>query len=141
MVFRRLLSRRANADKQLDKHRVEFLDRLTHEEVRDLATNPNLRTLQTARPVSSETWELLNQNLFALRPDVELRVYGFYSSTCDLSFLKGMSNVCRLSADCLRRAVGIEHLAALENLEELHVDVFSLQNFDFLSFCRVDLSA
>ena len=121
-------------DKQLDKHRVEFFDRLTHEEVRDLATNPNLRTVQTARPVSSETWELLNQNLFALRPDVELRVYGFYSSTCDLSFLRGMSNVCRLSADCLRRAVGIEHLAALENLEELHVDVFSLQNFDFLSF-------
>ncbi len=120
-------------DKLLGKDRVEFFDRLTQREVLNLATNPNLRILQTARPVSPQTWELLNQNLFALRPDVELRVYGFYSSTCDLSFVKGMSNVCRFSADCLMRAVGVEHLAALENLEELHVDIFSLQDFDFLS--------
>ncbi|HKV77836.1 MAG TPA: hypothetical protein VJP02_06840 [Candidatus Sulfotelmatobacter sp.] len=120
-------------DKQLGQQRVEFFDRLTPMEVHDLVTNPNLRVLQTARPVSSETWELLNQHLFASRPDVELRVYGFYSSTCDLSFVKAMSNVRRFSADCLMRAVGIEHLAALENLEEFHIDVFSLQNFDFLS--------
>jgi hypothetical protein len=118
---------------ELGKHRVEFLDRLTQKEVHDLATNPNLRILQTARPVSSETWELLNQNLFALRPDVELRVYGFYSSTCDLSFVTGMSNVHRFSADCLMRAVGIEHLAALQNLEELSVGIFNLDNFDFLT--------
>jgi len=120
-------------DKQLGKHRVEFLDRLTQREVDDLSKNPDLRILQAARPVSSDTWELLNESLFALRPDVELRVYGFYSSTCDLSFVKGMSNVRRFSADCLMMAVGIEHLAALENLEELQVEVLSLQNFDFLS--------
>jgi hypothetical protein len=120
-------------DKQLGKHRVEFLDRLTQREVHDLATNPNLRILQTARPVSPQTWELLNQSLFALRPDVELRVYGFYSSTCDLSFVKGMNNVRRFSADCLMMAVGIEHLAALEILEELHVGIFALESFDFLS--------
>ena len=120
-------------DKPLGKNRVEFFDRLTQKEVHDLATNPNLRVLQTARPVSSETWDLLNQNLFTIRPDVELRVYGFYSSTCDLAFLRGMSNVRRFSADCLMTAVGIEHLPALESLEELHVGIFSLQNFDFLS--------
>jgi Leucine-rich repeat (LRR) protein len=120
-------------DKQLGKHRVEFLDRLTQKEVHDLAANPELRILQTARPVSAQTWELLNQNLFALRPEIELRVYGFYSSTCDLSFVKEMSNVRRFSADCLMLAAGIEHLAALENLEELHVGVFNLQDFDFLS--------
>ena len=120
-------------DKPLGKDRVEFFDRLTQREVHDLATNPNLRILQTARPVSHQTWELLNQILFALRPEIELRVYGFYSSTCDLSFVKEMSNVRRFSADCLMMAAGIEHLAALENLEELHISVFSLQDFDFLS--------
>jgi len=120
-------------DKPLGKDRVEFLDRLTPKEVHELASNPNLRVLQTARPVSSPTWELLNQNLFALRPDIELRVYGFYSSTCDLAFVKGMSNVRRFSADCLMRAVGIEHLAELENLEELSIGIFALDNFDFIS--------
>lgn len=123
------------------KDRVEFFDRLTQKEVHDLATNPNLRILQTARPVSSETWELLNQNLFALRPEVELRVYGFYSSTCDLSFVNGMNNVCRFSADCLMKTEGIENLAALENLEELQVGVFSLQSFDFLSSLPSGLKA
>lgn len=120
-------------DEALGKQRVEFFDQLTQKEVYRLATNPNLRILQTTRPVSRETWELLNEDLFALRSDVQLRVYGFYSSTCDLSFVKEMKNVRRFSADCLMTAVGIEHLAALENLEELHVGVFSLQNFDFLS--------
>jgi hypothetical protein len=120
-------------DNVVDRHRVKFSDGLSQKEVHDLATNPNLHILQTASPVSTQTWELLNRNLFALRPDIELRVYGFYSSACDLSFVKGMSNVRRFSADCLMRAEGIEHTAALENLEELHVDIFSLESFDFLS--------
>jgi len=128
-------------DKRLDRHRVEFLDRLTPKEVHDLATNPNLRILQTARPVSSETWGLLNQNLFVLRPDVELRVYGFYSSTCDLSFVKEMTNVRRFSADCLMRAVGIEHLAAMERLEELSVGIFSLDDFDFLTTLQTSIKS
>src|SRR5437870_428084 len=121
------------ADNVLDRHRVEFLDRLTPKEVHELASNPNLQVLQTARPVSFSTWELLNQNLFALRPDIELRVYGFYSSTCDLSFVRRMSNVRRFSADCLMKAIEIEHLAALENLEQLSIGIFSLDNFDFLT--------
>jgi Peptidase family S58 len=112
-------------NKVLDRHRVEFLDCLTPKEVHELASNPSLRVLQTASPVSFPTWELLNQNLFALRPDIELRVYGFYSSTCDLSFVKGMSNVRRFSADCLMTAIGIEHLATLENLEELSIGIFT----------------
>lgn len=120
-------------DRSFGKHRVEFFDGLTEREVHDLTTNPNLRTLQTARPVSPQTWELLNRSLFATRPDVELRVYGFYSSTCDLSFVKGMTNVRRFAADCLMRAVGIEHLAALEYLEELSIGVFNLDSFDFLT--------
>lgn len=121
------------ADKPSGKQRVEFFDRLTEKEVHDLRTNHSLRILQTARPVSSQTWELLNQNLFAIRPDVELRVYGFYSSTCDLSFLSGVTNVRRFSADCLMSAAGIEHLAALEHLEELSIGIFDLENFDFLT--------
>jgi|HubBroStandDraft_6_1064221.scaffolds.fasta_scaffold68276_2 hypothetical protein len=120
-------------EKLRDKSRVEFLDRLTTAEVHDLATNPNLKVLQTARPVSLPTWELLNQNLFATRPDVQLRVYGFYTSTCDLSFVAKMSNVRRFSADCLMQAVGIEHLSALQNLEELSVGIFNLDSFDFLT--------
>jgi hypothetical protein len=45
------------------------------------------------------------------RPEVEIRVYGFYSLICDLSFLSQLNNLFRFSADCLHKASGIEHLA------------------------------
>jgi hypothetical protein len=107
------------ADKPLDRHRVEFRESLTPSEIDELASKPDVRVLQCASPVQPRTWELLNQNLFPRRPDVELRVYGFYSSTCDLSFANKLNNVRRFSADCLMKAFGVEHLSALEQLEEL----------------------
>jgi hypothetical protein len=119
-------------DKTLDRFRVEFRESLTPPEIDVLVSNPNLRVLQCASPVQSHTWDLLNQNLFPLRPDVEMRVYGFYSSTCDLSFVRRLSNVRRFSADCLMRATGVEHLSALVQLEELSIDIFNLETFDFL---------
>jgi hypothetical protein len=65
-------------------------------------------------------------------PEVQIRVYGFCSLVCDLSFLSHLKNVRRFSADCLHRAVGIEHLADLQKLESLSVGIYDLENFDFL---------
>ena len=66
------------------------------------------------------------------RPEVEIRVYGFYSLICDLSFLSQLNNLFRFSADCLHKANGIEHLASLAKLETLSIGIYSLDNFDFL---------
>ena len=70
--------------------------------------------------------------LLTRRPEVQIRVYGFYSLVCDLSFLSRLKNVRRFSADCLHRAIGIEHLADLQKLESLSVGIYDLENFDFL---------
>jgi len=51
---------------------------LTIADVQELAAEPGLRIMQTASPVDGETWELINEELLA-RPEVEIRVYGFYS--------------------------------------------------------------
>ena len=53
------------------------------------------RCLQCSEPVEIDTWDLLNEQFFPLRPDVELRVFGFYSLVCDLSFTASMTNVRR----------------------------------------------
>jgi len=111
---------------------ANFSGRLTHEEVDQLAGDLDVRVLQCSSPVELDTWDLLNQNLFAQRSDIELRVYGFYASVCDLSFMSRMSNVRRFSADCLLEATGIEHISALANLEALSIGIYSLDNFDFL---------
>jgi hypothetical protein len=120
------------ADKPLDRLRVKFRESLTAREIDELASKPDDRILQCASPVQPRTWELLNRKLFPRRPDIELRVYGFYSSTCDLSFANRLNSVRRFSADCLMKAVGVEHLSALEQLGELSVGIFSLESFDFL---------
>lgn len=127
--------------KRVDAHRLEFERSLTTAEVEQLASDAEIRVLQCATPVEPQTWNLLNESLFARRPDIELRVYGFYSSVCDLSFLRHLGNVRRFSADCLMNAVGIEHLACLENLSELSVGIYNLENFDFLNLIPTGITS
>lgn len=123
----------------LSKTRCQFRGSLSAAEVRSLAEDKNLGTLQTSYPVEPETWDLLNEKFFAKRHDVELRVYGFYGSVCDLSFLTQLSNVRHFSADCLMKATGIENIAGLKNLESLGVGIFSLEDFDFLAYLPTQL--
>jgi hypothetical protein len=120
--------------KRLDRHRVDFAGTLMQNEIEQLISDPDLQTLQCAEHVEPDTWDLLNRSLFIQRPEIELRVYGFYSAVCDLSFLTRVKNVRRFSADCLMRATGIEHVAALENLEALSVGIYNLESFEFLKW-------
>jgi hypothetical protein len=117
----------------IDRQRLEFQKKLTPVEVEGIALDPEVKVVQCSSPVTLQTWDLLNEILFAIRPEVKLRVYGFYSSVCDLSFLNQVRNVRRFSADSLRNTVGIEHLARLVDLEELAVGISNLENFDFLN--------
>lgn len=118
--------------KRLDRDRVDFSSHLTEKEVEELVSDPDIRTLQCSSPVESDTWDLLNRKLFLQRPEIELRVYGFYSAVCDLSFVSRVGNVRRFAADCLMQATGVEHIAQLEHLEELSIGIHSLDSFDFL---------
>src|SRR5579862_2338964 len=59
-------------------NRVEFTDNLTGGEVEQLVSDSEIRVLQCSSPVETDTWDLLNLNLFTRRPEIELRVYGQY---------------------------------------------------------------
>ena len=120
------------SDQKVVRRRVRLSQNLTVDEVHRLAAEPELRILQASSPVDCETWDLINEELLTRRPEVQIRVYGFYSLVCDLSFLSRLKNVRRFSADCLHRAIGIEHLADLQKLESLSVGIYDLENFDFL---------
>jgi hypothetical protein len=113
--------------------RVDFKESLTQAEVQALIADKDLKVLQCLSPVNSHTWKLLNDEFFTRRPEVELRVYGFLSLVCDLAFTSEMTNVHHFSADCLMDAVGVEHLAAMENLESLRIGVFHLADLGFLN--------
>ncbi|HXT76942.1 MAG TPA: hypothetical protein VN780_11680 [Candidatus Eisenbacteria bacterium] len=113
--------------------RIEFKENLTLADIHQLSLEPELRILQCSSPVAPKTWDLINEELLPCRTDIEIRAYGFYSSVCDLSFVARMRNVRHFAADCLRVAINVGCLAALENLESLSVGIHNLQNFDFLA--------
>jgi hypothetical protein len=121
------------ANKHVSPDRIEFSGHLSLSEIEELACNADLRVLQCSSPVDPATWDLINSELLTRRPEIQLRVFGFYSSVCDLSFVTQLTNVRHFSADCLLEARGVENVAALENLESLSIGIFNLTNFAFLN--------
>lgn len=111
---------------------MEFSSSLTRSEIKTLVQEPGLNVLQTSAEVEPKTWQMLNDLLLPARPEIELRIYGFYKSVCDLSFLACLPNLRHFSADCLMRATAVESVAQLPNLQSLSIEIDNLQNFDFL---------
>jgi hypothetical protein len=109
-----------------------FHGSVTPAEITDLINDPDIRIVQASTTVDSSTWDLLNNALFSTRPDIKLRLYGFYSEVCDLSFLRQMGNVRHFAADCLMEATGVEYLSYLTNLESLSIGIYNLESFGFL---------
>ena len=105
---------------------------MSEEELTGIAVQPGVQVLQTSEPPRLATWELLNEAFFSRRPDVELRIYGCNSATCDLSFVRALTHVRNFAADCLQSANGVEYLGQIPHLEALSVGVFDLESFDFL---------
>jgi hypothetical protein len=119
--------------KRLFNDRINFEGALTGRDVQRIVGDRDLKVLQCSSPVNMKTWDLLNNEFFPKRPEVELRVYGFYSQVCDLTFASQMSNVRHFSADCLMDAVGLDHIASMDGLESLGIGIYHLDNFDFLN--------
>ena len=114
--------------------RCSFREPLHDSDIDALAADPQVKHLQTSEPASLDTWRRINDQLLALRPDVEVRIYGFYRALCDLSFVPLLSNVRRFAADSLHGPVsGLEFMAALpSSLESLSVGMWGLRDFGFL---------
>lgn len=91
-------------------------------------------------PVDLKTWDLINDVVLPARPNLALRAYGFYGTTCDLSFVERIPNVRIFYANCMASAVGVEHIASLQNLTELHVGIWNLESFDFLNSIPAGIS-
>jgi hypothetical protein len=118
--------------KMLDPGRAEFDGTATERDFGEIASQPRLKSLQCASPVPDKTWNAINDVFCTARPDVEVRVYGHYSTVCDLSFTRLLTNVRHFSADCLMRSKGIQSIAAMTDLESLHLGIFELTDFGVL---------
>ena len=113
--------------------RYDFREPISTDEIESIAADPHTEVIQTSMPAKPETWSLLNQALFARRPDIEARIYGCHGVPCDLGFTSLLTNVRRFAADALHgRVTGAERIACIPDLECLSVGVFQLESFGFL---------
>lgn len=121
--------------------RVQIEPDWTEADVEALAAEPSLEVLQYSEynVPSRELLKLLNDRVFALRPDVLFRIYGFHLKEADLSALTFMTDVERLAVDCCSRVSGLSPLGGLSKLRELELDVFELDSFEALHEVRSDL--
>ncbi len=105
---------------------------MSAQDIAELVADRSVMVLQTSDPAGDDVWKRLNDELFPLRPDLTLRVWGHYGGICDLVFLRHMTNVRRFSADCLMKAVHVEAVCDLKDLHSLSLGIFDLDSFDFL---------
>jgi hypothetical protein len=113
--------------------RIDIDDSLSRRDVQRLAADPALKVVQTAAPVRTKTWALLDEYLFAVRPDVQLRIYGHYGHECDLGITQDVPHVVDFAADSLRRASNIEAIARLPELRALSLGIYELDSFVVLN--------
>jgi len=104
-------------------------------ELKNLADNADIKTLQTTENISRKAAEILNESFFKFRPDVALRLYGFYNKEriCNLEFCSSMDNVEHFSADCIHSATNINEIAKIPNLKSLGIGIYNHDNFDILN--------
>jgi Leucine-rich repeat (LRR) protein len=120
--------------------RVDFHGLLTVAEIKTLAKNSALLTLQFGDVVDSGNWKLLEKHLLKQRQDVCLRLYGHYFKPCDLSFLTELPSLGALTIDC----ENVAQLNVLSNLQQLHsfgIASFQLRDFGFLDSIPVELKS
>lgn len=109
------------------------------QELKWLRDNPKVTSIQFSTQLPTKIINRLEKIIFKNRPDIFLRVYGFYGEVCDLSFLEYIPSLRKVSADCIQQATGIEVVTKLRDLEILGVGIFDLDNFDFLDSINPNL--
>lgn len=123
------------------KDRFEFNDSINLDDVCAAAANENIKTLQTSDATNPNTYDLLNEHFFSKRPDVTLRLYGFYGDVCDLAIAERMTNVLHFSADCIKRSKNHDAIARIPNLKSLTLGLYDIETFEMLNCLNEDLES
>lgn len=118
---------------------IELEKELTTAELKQLQRMPELRIIQYNHSLVADTYTGLNDLIFADCSDITLRVYGFYDEVCDLEFLEQMPALRNLSIDCTGKMAHIESITTLQQLKQLHINVYQLDQFHFLKEIPADL--
>lgn len=124
----------------VDPTRVGLREPVSSDDIATIRGDPEVRVVQFVEPAEPRTWSRLNAELLGVRPDVQVRVFGFYASECDLGFVSQLGNLRHFAADSLRQARNVEVVCEIPKLESLSIGIYELTSFDFLSGVPSSLS-
>ena len=111
--------------------RIDFRGKLTTGEIKQIVRSGGADTLQTdTLPLDISTLQRLNEEYFAKYPHTEFRIYTYGS--CDLSLLKVMDKVRKLSVEASSGILGIDAIYQLSALRHLCVETPKIEDKDFL---------
>lgn len=124
---------RFNSYNQIDSESM-----LTEELIKEILNN-NVTSIQINGfdKVSTKTFEILNQNIFSVKPVIKLRLYG-YPEIIDLKILKNLTNVEHLSLDDLE-VKNEQYFSELKKLKSLSLSTKNISNYDFLNLLNPNL--
>ena len=113
--------------------RYTIREPITENELEDIVCDSSIKVLQTSQELKEESWKLINEVILSKRPEMEIRLFGFYQEMCDLKQIRRLKDVKKLTIDCLTDIVSLNVLNNLEHLTELSFGVYNIDNFKFLN--------
>lgn len=81
--------------------------------------------------VSSKDWQTLKTNLFSLKPNLKLRIYG--GLDFDISLISKLLFLENISISVSRKIDGLNTFSKFKNLKQLSIKADSIESIDFLN--------
>ena len=106
---------------------------INKKEIKKLLKHSNINSIQFSEPVTDiNVWINIKEILFSQKPDLELYVYSNHNNPWDLSFLELFPNLRTFSIGGYMECSNINSIGKLKNIESLSLNVYNIENIDFL---------
>ena len=106
---------------------------LTEELIQEILNNNVLHIqINSFSKVSKKTYEILNDRIFSIKPEIGLRLYGWGEKMTDLSTIGKMTNLQHLSIDNIE-VINEHSISNLKNIKSLSLATKNITNYDFLN--------
>lgn len=106
---------------------------LSEELIKEILNNNVLHIqIDSFRKVTAKTYEILNDKIFSIKPEISLRLYGWKENATDLSILDMMTNLENLSIGNIE-VINEHFISNLKNIKSLSLETKNITNYDFLN--------
>ena len=126
---------------------IHYLDVFSYKDIDDnfinqLIEDDRIKTIQVSKALPKEAFFKID-SILARKPELNFRIYNlYYYNRYDISFLKDMPHLHRLTIDCHLRDWNDEidfNILTELNLKRLHLNAFDLKDYSFIQNLSKDI--